>query len=115
MKKLFTPFLLLALTLAAAPPVNITNFLVTCSPLSTSGCDQPTFTADGIDPTVSYQIDGIGPNPQSWSWPSGQGTSINLGPTNSILDAGSWTFEIHAIGKKGTETSKVLATYSATY
>jgi hypothetical protein len=114
MKKFITPFLLLSLTLAAAPPVNITNFTVTCSSLVTSGCDQPTFTADGIDPTVSYQIDGIGPNPQSWPWASGQGTSINLA-TNSTLDPGSWTFEIHAIGRKGNETNKVLATYSATY
>jgi len=119
MKKLITPLLLLALTLAAAPPVNISTFTVNCSSLATTVCDTPTVTAYPLDPNVSYEIDGFGPvtplGQDTATWFPPTGSALNAWPTgDSTLANGGWTFEIHALGNNGTEKNKVLATFSAT-
>ena len=115
MKKLITPFLLLALTLVAAAPVNITTFTVTCDGGYVGGCFQPHFVASPLDQNVSYQIDGYGPNGEWIPWgPFSNATSIDDATGGSLTPGGTWNFEIHALGNNGNEKGKVLASTSVT-
>jgi hypothetical protein len=115
MKKLITPFVLLALTLAAAPPVNPT-LIVTCSNSNGTTCSGPTYDVTGLDPTVSYQIDNTsGPAGTLQSIPIPSGSSTFHDATNGLIPTGSYTFELHEIGKNGNEKGKVLASDSPTF
>ena len=107
--------------IAGSPNAATLTFLG-CSAQS-GNCSGPEFTAANLDDRKTYVIELINSTtgedltlPDLLQDPAitstGGGFTVTLA---TFLDAGDWTFELHAIGNNGNPKPHALATDSATF
>ncbi len=115
MKKLCTLLVLLSLAATAAAPPTPT-LIVTCDGGTLGGCAQPHFVATNLNPDTTYSIDGVTLTESlTWVSPPAAADGTFDFSTGDLLDAGAWTFELHAIGNNGKPQHKILTTYDVTF
>ncbi len=115
MKKLCTLLVLLSLAATAAAPPTPT-LIVTCDGGTLGGCAQPHFVATNLNPDTTYSIDGVTLTESlTWVSPPAAADGTFDFSTGDLLDAGAWTFELHAIGNNGKPQHKILTTHDVTF
>jgi hypothetical protein len=126
MRTLYTLFALISLVLVAlvaATAQSKPTLIVFCAAGIGTYCNEPEYQAANLDPSTAYVIEGTNsdtgemvaypPIAPSFT-PSPDGT-FDSGPTGGFIDLGTWTFELHAIGKSGNPKHHPNATYGVMF